>query len=66
MNVSSRSVNKNDAKKPFTAKASNNHISGAHATGAYIPYTTTRYGSIFYKLINIFRDSVIILTNAEI
>ena len=30
-----RSVNKNDAKKPFAAKASDNHASETHVTGVY-------------------------------
>ena len=66
MAVSSTSVDMNDAKKPLVAKASDNHISGAHPTGIYTPYNPTRYGSIFCNSNNILRESVIILTNAEI
>ena len=53
MDVSSRSSNKNDAKKPFIAKMSDNHIPGVHATGAYTPYSPN---SILYNSINILRE----------
>ena len=35
MNARRRSVNENDAKKPFIINASDNHASETHVTGVY-------------------------------
>ena len=47
MDVRRISVNKNDVKKHFVTKASDNHKSATYLTGVYTPICSpTRYGLI--------------------
>ena len=43
MDTTRRSSKKNDAKKPFVTKASDNHIYETHVTGVNNPNAPTHY-----------------------
>ena len=57
MDVKSISVSKNDPKKSFVTKVSNNHISETHITRVYTPKC---YDHICYNSVYILRQSVVI------